>query len=57
LGTLKCAPELARLEQPLSEEPSILLWRMTTGKPRQGFIEGSPVYLRRDVHFGKIKLS
>jgi hypothetical protein len=30
---------------------------MTTGKPRQGFIEGSPVYPRRDVHFGKIKLS
>ena len=50
LGTIERAPELARHEQSLSEEPSIFLWRMTTGKPGQSFIEGEPVHLRRDIH-------
>jgi hypothetical protein len=57
LGTIERAPELARSEQSLPEEPSIFLWRMTTGKPRQGRIKSGPVYLSRDVHIGKIKLS
>jgi len=57
LGSIECAPELARLEQSLSEKPSIFLWRMPTCKPWQGLIEGGPVHLRRDVHIGKIKLS
>jgi hypothetical protein len=54
-GTIECAPELARLKQSLSQEPSILLWLMATCKPWQGHIAGGPVYLRRDVHIGKIE--
>jgi hypothetical protein len=57
LGTIERAPELARLKQSFSEEPSILLRRVTTGKPRQRRVEGCPVYLRGDVHIGEFKLS
>jgi hypothetical protein len=37
-------PELARLKQSLSEEPSIIQWRMATCKPWQGPSEGGLVY-------------
>jgi hypothetical protein len=57
LGTIERAPELARLKQSFSEEPSILLRRVTTCKPRQRRVEGCPVYLRGDVHIGEFKLS